>query len=111
MFASPMECRRSSSKEIPLLFPAWETFYVIVGSSAGALTGLMFVVMALIAESRGSAPQIDAFGTPTVVHFGAALLLTAIMTAPWPAVWTMRIALAVFGAVTAGYMVVVTRRA
>jgi len=28
---------------------AWENFYVIVGSSAGALTGLQFVVMTLIA--------------------------------------------------------------
>jgi hypothetical protein len=60
-----------------LLFPAWETFYVIVGSAAGSLTGLMFVVIALVANSRtASEPQIDAFGTPTVVHFGAALLLS-----------------------------------
>jgi steroid 5-alpha reductase family enzyme len=59
-----------------LLFPAWETFYVIVGSAAGALTGLMFVVIALVANVRTSSePQIDAFGTPTVVHFGAVLLL------------------------------------
>jgi len=29
---------------------AWEAFYIIVGSSAGALTGLQFVVIALIAE-------------------------------------------------------------
>jgi hypothetical protein len=28
----------------------WESFYVIVGSSAGALIGLQFVVIALIAE-------------------------------------------------------------
>jgi len=26
----------------------WENFYIIVGSSAGALTGLQFVVMALV---------------------------------------------------------------
>lgn len=31
---------------------AWESFYVIVGSSGAALTGLQFVVIALIAESR-----------------------------------------------------------
>ena len=30
----------------------WETFYVIIGSSAAALTGLMFVVIALNAEAR-----------------------------------------------------------
>jgi hypothetical protein len=93
-----------------LLFPAWETFYVIVGSSAGALTGLMFVVMALVAEFRGSARQIDAFGTPTVVHFGAALLLSAIVSAPWPAVLGARIALATFGAAATVYMVIVLRR-
>ena len=27
------------------LFASWESFYVIVGSSAGALTGLQFVVI------------------------------------------------------------------
>jgi len=35
--------------ETPL--KAWEAFYVIVGSSAGALTGLQFVVLTLIGES------------------------------------------------------------
>ena len=33
----------------PDLLSAWEAFYVIVGSSAAALTGLQFVVIA----SRG----------------------------------------------------------
>ena len=28
----------------------WDSFYIIVGPSAGALIGLQFVVMALIAE-------------------------------------------------------------
>ena len=66
--------------------PAWEAFYVITGSSAAALTGLQFVVMTLIADRRRRADllQISAFGTPTVVHFGAVLLLAAILSAPWP---------------------------
>ena len=92
-------------------FPAWETFYVIVGSSAGALTGLMFVVIALIADLRSSARQIDAFGTPTVVHFSAVLLLSAILTAPWPAMSAARLALGAFGATGVVYMFVVLRRA
>ena len=94
-----------------MLFPAWETFYVIVGSSAGALTGLMFVVIALVADFRGSERQIDAFGTPTVVHFSATLLLSVILTAPWPALSAARLALATFGAAGAVYMLVVLRRA
>ena len=63
----------------------WESFYVIVGSSAGALTGLQFVVIALIAEAQAarSMLEIRAFGTPTIVHFCVALLISAIMSAPW----------------------------
>src|SRR2546430_2112207 len=69
----------------PSPFAAWESFYVIVGSSAGGLTGLQFVVMALIAEQgmQGSGRQIAAFGTPTVVHFCVVLLLAAILSVPW----------------------------
>src|SRR2546426_5481363 len=63
----------------------WESFYVIVGSSAGGLTGLMFVVVALIKESSlpRNPDSIDAFGTPTVIHFVAVLLLAAVLSAPW----------------------------
>jgi hypothetical protein len=46
---------------------AWESFYVIVGSSAATLTGLQFVVVALLAENRirSTTREIDAFATPT----------------------------------------------
>ena len=46
----------------------WESFYVIVGSSAAALTGLMFVVVTLLADSRRqrSGGALDAFATPTL---------------------------------------------
>ena len=57
--------------EAPLLLHEWTDFYVIVGSSAGALTGLQFVVVARIAEARAarSMLEIRAFGTPTIVDF------------------------------------------
>ena len=59
----------------------WENFYGIVGSSAGALIGLRLVVITLIADmpiGQSAAQAGDAFATPTIVHFGAALLLSAI---------------------------------
>jgi hypothetical protein len=59
---------------------------VIVGSSAGALIGLQFVVMTLIANmpiTSGDAHAGDAFSTPSVVHFGVVLLLSAVARAPW----------------------------
>ncbi len=66
-------------------FSEWESFYVIVGSSAGALIGLQFVVLTLTAErprprmAEGNA----AFASPTIVHFAVVLLLSAIISAPW----------------------------
>jgi hypothetical protein len=63
----------------------WEAFYVIVGSSAGALTGLMFVVITLVAASAltRNIQAINAFGTPNVIHFVAVLLISGILSAPW----------------------------
>ena len=71
------------------LFGSWASFFMIVGSSAGALTGLMFIVVTLVAERTDGEPNEDAnagvntFSTPTVVHFSTALLLSAMMSAPW----------------------------
>src|SRR5438270_11202033 len=86
-------------------------FYGIVGSSAGALTGLQFVVMTLIAGTRTarSMREIRAFGTPTVVHFCAALLISAVMSVPWPALWWIGICLGVFGATGFVYALLVVR--
>lgn len=72
--------------ETSLPFAQWEGFYVIVGTSAAALTGLQFVVMTLVAEFRPPRNQgeLAAFATPTIVHFCAVLLMSAIMGAPWP---------------------------
>lgn len=67
----------------------WQSFYVMVGSSAAALTGLTFVVITLSAERRdglGSARAqltgLRTFITPTAVHFAAALWLSALMCIP-----------------------------
>jgi hypothetical protein len=91
----------------------WETFYVIVGSSAAALTGLMFVVITLIAdlEAQRSSGALAAFGTPTVVHFCAALIVSAILSAPWHSLATVAVALAVCGVWGVTYTFIVARRA
>ena len=68
-----------------LPFSEWESFYVIVGSSAGALTGLQFVVMALLSDlgRRATSDTIGAFATPNIVHFCVVLFVSAVMSAPW----------------------------
>jgi hypothetical protein len=90
----------------------WDNFYVIVGSGAAALIGLQFVVIALVWDVRraSSSKTIDAFSTPTVVHFGAALLLSCIVIAPWPSVSSAAVALGVCGGVGVCYSIVVIRR-
>jgi len=92
---------------------AWESFYVIVGSSGGALIGLQFVVITLIADRKdlGSPGTLSAFGTPTVVHFAAALTISAIMSAPWPSLRGPALLMALCGFAGLIYVAVVMRRA
>ena len=90
----------------------WDSFYVIVGSAAGALIGLQFVVMTLIAERPRirAAEAGAAFATPTIVHFGSVLLLSALLRAPWQ---TITIAAALWGLMGfsgVAYAVIVARR-
>ncbi len=95
-----------------LPFSAWENFYVIVGSSAAALTGLQFVVIVLGAEARSTlSPTVGAFGTPTVVHFCAVLLIAAILSVPWRAVSSAGLALSASGLAGIVYMLIVIKRA
>jgi hypothetical protein len=92
---------------------AWESFYVIVGSSGAALTGLQFVVIALIAEAktRTTARQIDAFGTPTIVHFCVVLFVSAILSAPWQGLSRVSLALGACGLAGVVYGLIVVTRA
>lgn len=95
------------------LTAGWENFYVIVGSSAGALIGLQFVVITLMAAmpiTDGIAQASSAFATPNVIHFCAALLLAAIFTAPWQSVGSAAILWGGLGACGLVYAVVIARR-
>src|SRR2546430_16352025 len=76
----------------------WENFYVIIGSSAGGLTGLTFVVIALIRDAARVQPAgLHAFVTPTIVHFGAALALAAYLSMPHQSVPTLSAGVGVVG--------------
>jgi hypothetical protein len=90
----------------------WQTFFFLVGSSGAALTGLQFVVIALIAESRRRATprEIEAFGTPTIVHFAGVLLVSALVSAPWHGLSRLAILLGLCGMVGVTYTLVVVKR-
>jgi hypothetical protein len=91
----------------------WQSFYVLVGSAAGALIGLQFVLLALIAESP-SAPRLGqatgALATPTVVHFSSALLLSAVLAAPWHEIKVPAAACGIVGVAGFFYVIVTAWR-
>lgn len=68
----------------PSVIGQWETFYVIVGSSGGALTGLLFVVVALVADRAriATADGLTTYTTPSVFHFCSVLFISALIAMP-----------------------------
>jgi hypothetical protein len=67
----------------PVPLAGWENFYVIVGSSAGGLTGLTFVVIALVRDARRvQLGGLRTFVTPTIIHFSTVLGLAALLSMP-----------------------------
>ena len=91
----------------------WGNFYVIVGGAAGALIGLQFVVITLIAERpivTGQEMAGSAFATPTIVHLGAVLLLSAFLSVPWHGVTVIAIFWGLLGLAGILYEIIVVRR-
>jgi len=85
----------------------------MAGSAAAALTGLMFVVITLVSGERRSRSSegISTFSTPTVVHFSAALFISALLIAPWPALAQPAALLVLVGVFGVFYMAVLMYRA
>src|SRR5579864_788822 len=83
----------------------WENYYVIIGSSAGGLTGLTFVVIALIREAmQGVHPAgVGGYVTPTIVHFGGVLALAAFLSMPHQHLATVSAGLAFAGVAGLAY--------
>ncbi len=72
----------------------------MIGSSAAALTGLMFVVITLVTRDEDavrSRDGVSTYSTPTVMHFCAVLLVSAVLVAPWRALVHPAILIALTG--------------
>jgi hypothetical protein len=92
---------------------SWEVFYLIVGTAAAALTGLQFVVIVLGADlgTLTGMPGIRAFGTPTIVHFSAVVLVSALVSMPWRGPSGAALTVGACGAAGVMYGIIVVRRA
>ena len=98
---------------LPLLSD-WQNFYMIMGTAAATLTGLMFVVTTLIAGIDAHLSTLNAavsaFNTPTVVHFGTVLLLAGILSAPWQTFSSLSLLLGLLGLGMVFYSIIVLLR-
>src|SRR5260370_29517604 len=80
------------------LLVCWENFYVTIGSAAAGLTGITFVVIALIRDVQRVRPTgLRAFVTPTIVHFGGVLALAAYLSMPRHGVMSLSVGVGVAG--------------
>jgi len=66
------------------LLHAWHDFYLLVGTASATLVGLMFIAASIGAqifkeENRGA---MEAFISPTVVHFSTTLFVSIFATVP-----------------------------
>ena len=63
---------------------ALESYFVLTGTGAVTLIGLLFVVMTLGAErvERGDERLLGTFVTPTLVHFGVVFLIALLALSP-----------------------------
>ena len=66
------------------VFRDWDSFYVIIGSAAAGLIGLLFVVVTLTAsfDRERVARAIDIYTTPVAAHFALVLTMCAIAMVP-----------------------------
>lgn len=60
----------------------WDTFAVVVGGSAGALVGLLFVAISIHANRIAGSPDLRGRSAQTLVIFAALLLIALLMTIP-----------------------------
>ncbi len=100
-----------------LVLTDWQSFYVLVGSSAAALTGLTFIVITIAADNNEIAGSASArlsglrvFITPTAVHFGSALWVSALMSIPGQTAFALEVLLAVTGFAGLIYCATLLRR-
>jgi hypothetical protein len=92
----------------------WQNFFMIMGTAAATLTGLMFVVTTLIAGIDAHLSTLNAavsaFNTPTVVQFGTVLLLAGLLSAPWQTFSSLSLVLGLVGLGMVSYSIIVLRR-
>ncbi len=94
------------------MFESWDTFYLLTGTSAAALVGMMFVVTTLTAEIATERVErgIIIYQNPTIFHLGAIFLASALAVMPEHLLMATAALLLILGIVGAVYSALTLRR-
>ena len=94
------------------MFEPWETFYLLIGTSAAALVGVMFIVMTLAAEvaveqfDRGT----SLYQTPIVFHLAVIVTVSALAAVPAHLMIVVAGLILLLGLCGIGYSASITQR-
>ena len=86
------------------LLHAWHDFYTLIGTAAATLIGLMFVAASIASSymTEQNKAGLQAFFSPTVVHFATVLIACVVVLAPLAATHLAALLL-VIGGIGLGY--------
>ena len=89
----------------------WDNFFVMAGTAAATLMGLLFVAITLGAHLSASraARGVHVFMTPTLMRFGGVLFQSLALLVPWPSPWPLAIILILAGLTGIIYAIVILR--
>jgi len=81
------------------VFRDWSNVFVVTGGAGATLIGLLFIVVTLAGERGGRVADqgIDAFLTPTLMHFAGTIAQALVMLVPWSTARPLGVTLTVLG--------------
>ena len=65
-----------------LALESWRDFYVMIGTASGAIVGATFVVATLAGNMEKRVLGMRGFITPTAVHLGSVVVVSALLCVP-----------------------------
>jgi hypothetical protein len=73
----------------------WNNFFIMAGTAAATLVGLLFVAVTVgtVLSTSQIVHGTWGFLTPTLLHLGSVLFQTLVVLAPWPSAWPIGIIL------------------
>jgi hypothetical protein len=89
----------------------WDTFATVIGGSAGALVGLLFVALSIHAGRIAKSASLRNRAAQTAVIFAVVLLVSVLLAIPLQPEWLFGAELLALGILSAGLLIVLDHRA